>query len=277
MLTYQSSFPFELLQIENQKNAASSNHFHPYYELVYVKKGSFCYFIADKTYTVSARSVVLVPKDVIHKASFEQNSDNAYYLIHFFEEFLTPDTLPVLHKLFAGRHVVLSEEEQNAVLPVLTKLFVAFHRNEEYREPLIKAYFCEFMVILTRFSRFRHHNGERSLMEDAAIYINHCIKSQTAYQLTLENVAKRYYMNSSAFSKKFKKEIGIGFKEYVVSAKIIYSKKLMETTTDSITKIAFLSGFEDSNYFSTVFKKMESISPSEYIKMTRSRLKRTLP
>ena len=84
-------------------------------------------------------------------------------------------------------------------------------------------------------------------------------------------------MNSSAFSKKFKKEIGIGFKEYVVSAKIIYSKKLMETTTDSITKIAFLSGFEDSNYFSTVFKKMESISPSEYIKRTRSRLKRTLP
>ena len=44
---------------------------------------------------------------------------------------------------------------------------------------------------------------------------------------------------------------------------------LSQETEDSVTKIAYQSGFEDSNYFSRTFHKFIGMTPREY----RSRIK----
>ena len=47
------------------------------------------------------------------------------------------------------------------------------------------------------------------------------------------------------------------------------AKKLLATTSMTVTEISQYCGFDDSNYFSTLFKKHNAISPLEYRKKNK--------
>ena len=56
---------------------------------------------------------------------------------------------------------------------------------------------------------------------------------------------------------------------YVQNLRITQAKKLLREGKFSITEIAFQVGFNDSNYFSSCFKKATGISPLEYRKLKK--------
>ena len=108
-----------------------------------------------------------------------------------------------------------------------------------------------------------------SVVQQAITYINENLFLPDAPQISLQSVAEKFHINPFSFSKMFKSESGIGFKEYIISAKILQAKKLLASTDYPITEIAFLSKFSDSNYFSSVFKKYEHLTPTEYAKFIK--------
>lgn len=52
--------------------------------------------------------------------------------------------------------------------------------------------------------------------------------------------------------------------EYILNLRIEQAKKLLKTSSLPITDVALMSGFNNSNYFSTAFKKEVGKSPVEY-------------
>ena len=70
----------------------------------------------------------------------------------------------------------------------------------------------------------------------------------------------------SYFSRKFKLCTGFGYKEYLITVRIIEACRLLLNTDMSITQIAENCGFDDSNYFGDCFKKIKGMSPREYRK-----------
>ena len=51
---------------------------------------------------------------------------------------------------------------------------------------------------------------------------------------------------------------------YILNLRIEQSKKLLNTLSLSVTEIALVCGFDNSNYFSTAFKRICGVTPSEY-------------
>lgn len=88
-------------------------------------------------------------------------------------------------------------------------------------------------------------------------------------QLTLEESAKKLNMSRTYLSKLFHSNTGFTFKNYLSIIRIKHSKELLRNTNKSVIDIANECGFEDSNYFSTVFKKSENMSPLKYRKTSR--------
>jgi len=64
-------------------------------------------------------------------------------------------------------------------------------------------------------------------------------------------------------SRMFKKETGFGFSEYLTLVRLRHSEFLIKNKNLSITEVAHRCGFEDSNYFSVIFKRNYKISPRE--------------
>ena len=73
------------------------------------------------------------------------------------------------------------------------------------------------------------------------------------------------YINFSPahFSRLFKKVIGVSYSEYLNYIRVEMGRNLLLTTNLSIGEIAQLSGFNNSNYFCNVMKKILGDNPSK--------------
>ena len=59
--------------------------------------------------------------------------------------------------------------------------------------------------------------------------------------------------------------MSIGYSEYLRTLRIKYAVSLFDHGIDSVKNVALLSGFQDPLYFSSVFKNVIGISPTQYI------------
>ena len=82
--------------------------------------------------------------------------------------------------------------------------------------------------------------------------------------VSLEELSENFYINKYHLARIFKKYYGDTILNYIIKLRITASKELLRFTSYSIDAISEQCGFEDANYFSRVFKKIEGISPSEY-------------
>ena len=95
-------------------------------------------------------------------------------------------------------------------------------------------------------------------MQEAAQYI----RTNCSEQLTLNELAKKYSFSKEYFSTIFKETTGFGFNEYLNQMRVSKAIELLNSTSLSITEISAECGFNDSNYFATVFKKIVGTSPN---------------
>lgn len=83
-------------------------------------------------------------------------------------------------------------------------------------------------------------------------------------KITLDEVANYLHLNSSYFSRLFKKEIGENFVKYVVRLKMNRAKDLLDQTNYTILEISDMLGYENQSYFNKTFKSFEGLAPIEY-------------
>ena len=103
-------------------------------------------------------------------------------------------------------------------------------------------------------------------------YKNHVISNVQKYinshiedRLNLNEVAAVFGLSPNYLSTLFKKNCQIGFSEYITQKKIFRAKTLLLEQELKIYEVADQLGFESAFYFSKVFKKVEGVSPRDYI------------
>ena len=74
-------------------------------------------------------------------------------------------------------------------------------------------------------------------------------------------------------SRLLKKETGMGFAECLNKARINKAKSLISEGDIFIKDVVEKSGFHNYNYFFKVFRDIEGVTPSEYIKRAKHQIK----
>ncbi|MDR6551767.1 helix-turn-helix domain-containing protein [Paenibacillus qinlingensis] len=92
----------------------------------------------------------------------------------------------------------------------------------------------------------------------------HYIKENFTYPITLSALAGISFCSETYLSHQFKETTGSTITEYIKELRIQKAKNLLDITTYSITLIAHQCGFNDSNYFSRVFRQHTGMSPKQY-------------
>jgi two-component system response regulator YesN len=102
--------------------------------------------------------------------------------------------------------------------------------------------------------------GEATVIESAKRYI----EKNYMLELTLSSLAEQYNYNSTYFSELFKEAAGISFIQYVTEVRMKHAVRLLKETQLTVWDVTELTGFRSPSYFSSKFKKMFNLSPSDF-------------
>lgn len=83
-------------------------------------------------------------------------------------------------------------------------------------------------------------------------------------EVSLTDLANKYYLNSNYLSQLFKVEVGENFVDYLTRKRIEKSVYLLLNTEFQTYKIAEMVGYIYPRYFYDVFKKILGVTPSQY-------------
>jgi AraC-like DNA-binding protein len=92
------------------------------------------------------------------------------------------------------------------------------------------------------------------------------IQEHPEQRFSLKEEAKKHYYSTDHFSRLFKEQAKLSFRDYAFQSRMNAAKSLLEATSHSIGRIAEILGYNDVYLFSRQFKNECGISPSEYRK-----------
>jgi len=82
--------------------------------------------------------------------------------------------------------------------------------------------------------------------------------------LSLEKVAKVFFISQNHVSRVLKNKIGKGYKEYLNDVRIDEAKRLLKNTPMTVLNVANNVGYTDIRAFNRLFKKYTNYTPNEY-------------
>lgn len=115
------------------------------------------------------------------------------------------------------------------------------------------------------FRTFRFKEGNReSPLKNRFFPLLQFIESKLEAKLSLDDLAARAGLHPAYFSDCFTREIGMRPMQWLARKRIEKAQFLLHTTDMELKEIAEICGFNDTNYFFKVFKKMTGITPGKY-------------
>lgn len=95
-------------------------------------------------------------------------------------------------------------------------------------------------------------------------YVLEYIRVHLSDKLNIDALSQMAFMSKASFFRAFKHELGISPVDYIIKERLQLAKQLMNNPNNSISEACFKAGFNNLNYFSRAFKKIEGITPSYY-------------
>jgi AraC-like DNA-binding protein/mannose-6-phosphate isomerase-like protein (cupin superfamily) len=254
-------------------------HSHQFTELLIITKGKAIHVIDEKEYSVSAGDVFVIKKNKEHE--FKNIENLSLINIIFIPDRLNMDKwfiedLPGFRAIFQlepeyrdnhrfESRLEIGKAELAFALNIIDALKLELENSPTGFKAASISLFIKLLVYLSRCYEKSLKPQSITLLRIARA-INYLDRNFTA-DIDFYGLAGIAHMSLRNFQRVFKKSMGCTARDYLMDLRIDFSRTMLKQGRNSITDIAYASGFKDSNYFTRQFKNKMGISPSEYRKI----------
>ena len=267
-----SMFTVEKACRKGFKSFIDAFHYHEWYELYYITEGQCIYQVANKTFSLETGDWIFIPPRVKHKNVYRSETTDRY-LIYFSKDYINPCLYNKLCELVSKAHFKPQAKERALLTGLIERLLYEFQNPCEFSDEIYKSYLFQIMVtLLTKMPEKRSGNPYDEEDTNIFFFVRHTIEYIDGHfneRINLNELADMNYITPGYLSTIFKRVTGIHLSDYIQARRVSYAKKLLCETDASISEISEKCGFNDTNYFSTVFKKHTAMSPKQYRKIQR--------
>ncbi len=231
------------------------------YILLYCLAGEGWIKINGKTIHLTPNTGYIIPENTGHKYGSSLKDAWSIYWVHF---------SGVYASTFCKRFSTTSD----------TSIKIAFDESRiTLLNDIIKLLEIDFTdekVELTHFksiallSSLCYSNALNTVLEDKISHSIEYMKTHLNRPLTIEVLATLACYSISRYSELFKLKTGYSPIQFFIRLKIQKSCEYLYFTNIAIKEICQEVGFDDPYYFSRMFKKQISVSPSEYRKKKKA-------
>ncbi len=253
--------------IVSGKQKISGIHYHNSYELYFLINGTVKYMVDNKFFYLKPGDLIVIPPNILHSTDTETCLHNERLLLTFDEGLFIGEVKEYIDRLCENNIIVLPQEKIPLIEDMFYKVSYELNKNNELREKIIKLYISEIILYLYRYKYaaadvVRKHNSEMNK-------VSQYIFDNYSKNLSLNTLSKKFNFSQCHLSRKFKSETGVSLNQYINSVRISRAKDLLKKPFNSITQVAGLCGYNDSNYFTEVFKNLTGQTPLKYSKQYR--------
>lgn len=236
-------------------------HKHEYIELGFLAQGKMISLINGVNYNISEGDIIIYNKGDEHfespisqKYCFYYISFDKFSIKGFQEETITTD---------GNIHILSSNENTSQIGKLMKQIFAEAMNKQTGFESVCEGLLLYMFVLMVREVSFNENilkEQNQKVSQKAIEYIN----KKYNEDISLEDIAKGVYISKHYLCHIFQNEVGFSPISYLIRKRIDEAKKLLVETNDSITDIAVMVGYENTQYFSILFKKVTGISPKKY-------------
>ncbi len=231
-------------------------HDHDYIEFIFFLDGRARIDVPGKQVNLLLYDLIAYPPGVLHQEFLDPRSHQE--IICLGVEVESESTLNTSFEL---------SDQSNKYCWLFTQIYDEYSAKNEGFEELISSYLKTLFLLLKR-------SYNEPCYEDMEVFNRclHYIHDHYLGDLNIGKLSSLAYVSPSYLNRIFKKQLGISPMHYVNYCRIENAKRLLRSSSYSITEIASNSGIKDQKYFSRIFRKFSGQSPSEYRKALREEL-----
>lgn len=273
-------YPFKAdNQIMKGPNNVVSSHYHDYIELLYCLEGRYLVILDGNRYTLNKGDFIVINSMEIHSTKSLGSAQNKYTVIRFKPELLYTAAhtifemnyvLPFTMQTSTPQKLFSSAELSGTIIPSLIKNVVQENNSKSYGYELaIRTHLAEIFLWILRFwhSKGLHLNIDSGLNHETILRLEAVfayIDKNYMNSVSIDDMMKICNMSYSYFSRFFKKNMHMNFKDYLNQIRINKSVQLLTSSDMSVTTIATEVGFSTSSYYIEQFKRIKETTPRKF-------------
>lgn len=268
-----ADFPLEFHHISPiHPQYIMSFHWHVEFEIIRILKGTFHLSIDDQEYIVSQGSSIIIPAGALHAGDpkdctyecivFDMNmlmnkNDSCCKLIRQIIDhkveliYVYPESYNDIHQTVWSTFDAITSKRNGYQLAVLGTLYqlIGIIFSENYYNPAPES---------------PPRNHRRIIQLKTALEF---MESSYHAPLSLKEMSDSVHMSPKYFCRFFQEMTHRTPIDYLNYYRIERACYQLLTTDQSITEVAYNSGFNDLSYFIKTFKKYKGITPKQYLKV----------
>ncbi len=264
---------------EYAKDFAYSGEIHDFWEIVYADKQSIIVTAGAKEVLLPRGHLYLHRPGEFHNIRCDGVKAANSVIVSF--DCRCPELMNI-----AGMVIDCSQEEKALLGAIIreageafaTPLGLSYTRRMQKSgtgafgcEQLIRLYLEQLLILLIRGNRRTH---PRTLPENNTLLIAVCdyLEKNVELPLHFTDIREKFNVSASVLKKAFREHMNCGVMEHFNRLKVDAAKEMIRESELNFTEIADRLSFNTSQYFTTVFRRISGMTPSEYAASVRSRI-----
>lgn len=244
-------------------------HYHENaFEITYLCKGTMTFITDNQTHHLSGGDIYISFPDEVHSTGavpislnemywfqLDIGSENFLFVGNEWKKRLIDDLRKVNPRL-----INTNTGEMQRLMKEFFRLTYNQDEDERFHAASILIYFLNQLIAYSQ-------KQEKYISKDIQAAVDYILEN--IYEtISLDSLANISGLSLSRFKQKFCQQLGFTPREYINFHKVETSKALLENGKN-VTDTAIELGFSTSNYFSSVFKRFTTLSPTDYLKLKK--------
>ena len=254
-------------------------HNHDFHELAIVYSGTGTHITPDGERRIQAGDILSVKQGQIHgykdvdklilmniliRTSFLTNENNGLISVPGYQDLFLQTPPSKKQDIQRVTQISLNKLQEFEIQALTESMQKEIANQNAAWIPVATAYLTQLIALLLRIYTDPTYPDSAD-RNNAALLVNYMEKNYKR-NLTMQDLTELSAMSESSVLRTFKRITGYPPFVFQMRLRIFAAINELTSTATDITRIAYDVGFNDSNYFSRMFKKFTGMSPSEYKK-----------
>ena len=258
---------------EFDKAFAFEGESHNFWEMVYVDSGEVEIYADDKAYHLRQGNVIFHKPNEFHSIKSHNESSNVFVI-----SFVTSSKAM---SFFKDRQMMVPVKQRRSISEIVKEYSETYYpmqpEDMELKlkenppiggQQMIRTHLEQLLIMLVRSEtdtrKMQIFPSKESMENHLVSQILEMIDDNIHSRLSVDEICESMSYSRAYISRLFKNATGYSPLEYILKKKIHEAKKLIRDDKYSFTQISDILAFDNPHYFSTVFKRVTNMSPSEY-------------